>query len=79
MGDDDQNIYAFAGASIRFIRQFEADYKAQPEFLTENYRSTRHIIDAANSVISPARRADEDWSRHHREPEAARKPRQAAR
>ncbi|KDB05118.1 helicase [Defluviimonas sp. 20V17] len=54
VGDDDQNIYAFAGASIRFIRQFEADYKARPEFLTENYRSSRHIIDAANSVIAPA-------------------------
>lgn len=54
VGDDDQNIYAFAGASIRFIRQFEADYKARPEFLTENYRSSRHIIDAANAVIAPA-------------------------
>lgn len=52
VGDDDQNIYTFAGASIRFIRQFEADYKARPEFLTENYRSTRHIIDTANAVIS---------------------------
>lgn len=54
VGDDDQNIYAFAGASIRFIRQFETDYKAKPEFLTDNYRSTRHIIDAANSVIATA-------------------------
>lgn len=54
VGDDDQNVYAFAGASIRFIRQFEADYRARPEFLTDNYRSTRHIIDAANSVIAPA-------------------------
>jgi len=54
VGDDDQNIYAFAGASIRFIRQFETDYKAKPEFLTENYRSTRHIIAAANAVIAPA-------------------------
>lgn len=54
VGDDDQNIYAFAGASIRFIRQFETDYKARPEFLTDNYRSTRHIIDASNSVIGPA-------------------------
>ena len=54
VGDDDQNIYAFAGASIRFIRQFEADYKAKPEFLTENYRSSRHIIEAANAVVAPA-------------------------
>ncbi|MGO7223692.1 UvrD-helicase domain-containing protein, partial [Rhizobium ruizarguesonis] len=30
VGDDDQNIYAFAGASIRFIRQLEADYNARP-------------------------------------------------
>ena len=54
VGDDDQNIYAFAGASIRFIRQFEADYQARPEFLIENYRSTGHIIAAANAVIAPA-------------------------
>ncbi|RWD31325.1 MAG: RecQ family ATP-dependent DNA helicase [Mesorhizobium sp.] len=54
VGDDDQNIYAFAGASIRFIRQFEADYSARPEFLIENYRSTKHIIAAANAIIAPA-------------------------
>jgi len=54
VGDDDQNIYAFAGASIRYIRQFEADYKARAEFLTENYRSPLHIIEAANAVITPA-------------------------
>jgi len=54
VGDDDQNIYAFAGASISFIRQFEEDYRAKPKFLTENYRSTRYIIDAANQVIEPA-------------------------
>ncbi|WP_444465234.1 RecQ family ATP-dependent DNA helicase [Rhodobacter capsulatus] len=55
VGDDDQNIYAFTGASISFIRQFEEDYRAKPKFLTENYRSTRHIVDAANQVIAPAR------------------------
>ena len=54
VGDDDQNIYAFAGASIRFIRQFESDYTARPEFLVENYRSTGHIIAAANAAITPA-------------------------
>ncbi|WP_119388353.1 RecQ family ATP-dependent DNA helicase [Taklimakanibacter lacteus] len=54
VGDDDQNIYAFAGASVHFIRQFEADYKARPEFLIENYRSTQHIIETANAVISAA-------------------------
>jgi ATP-dependent DNA helicase RecQ len=54
VGDDDQNIYAFSGASVEFIRRFEADYAAKPAFLTENYRSTRHIIEAANRVIDPA-------------------------
>ena len=54
VGDDDQNIYGFAGASIQFIRQFETDYRARPEFLIENYRSTGHIIAAANAVIAPA-------------------------
>jgi ATP-dependent DNA helicase RecQ len=54
VGDDDQNIYAFSGASVEFIRRFEVDYTAKPAFLTENYRSTRHIIEAANRVIDPA-------------------------
>ncbi|MBP8929724.1 MAG: RecQ family ATP-dependent DNA helicase, partial [Paracoccus sp.] len=54
VGDDDQNIYAFAGASIDFIRRFEADYAAKPVWMTENYRSTAHIIAAANAVIAPA-------------------------
>ena len=55
VGDDDQNIYAFSGASVEFIRRFETDYGAQPTFLTDNYRSTTHIIAAANAVIAPAR------------------------
>ncbi len=55
VGDDDQNIYAFNGASVKFIRRFEADYKSRPAFLVENYRSTRHIIAAANAVIELAR------------------------
>ena len=54
VGDDDQNIYAFNGSSVEFIRRFEDDYKAKPVFLTANYRSTRRIIDAANAVIAPA-------------------------
>jgi ATP-dependent DNA helicase RecQ len=54
VGDDDQNIYAFAGASIDFIRKFGSDYRAKPEYLVENYRSTGHIIAAANAVIAPA-------------------------
>ena len=55
VGDDDQNIYAFNGSSVEFIRRFEADYVASPAFLTANYRSTNHIIQAANAVIEPAR------------------------
>jgi ATP-dependent DNA helicase RecQ len=54
VGDDDQNIYAFNGASVAFIRRFEADYAARPAYLTDNYRSTAHIIDAANLMIAPA-------------------------
>lgn len=55
VGDDDQNIYAFNGASVEFIRRFETDYAASAAYLTENYRSTAHIIDAANDLIAPAR------------------------
>ena len=56
VGDDDQNIYAFDGASVEFIKRFETDYRARPAFLTDNYRSTAHIIAAANAVIEPAER-----------------------
>ena len=51
VGDDDQNIYSYDGASVRYIRQFEEDYSAKPVYLTDNYRSSRHIITAANAVI----------------------------
>lgn len=54
VGDDDQNIYSFAGASVRHIRQFELDYSAKPVFLTDNYRSAGNIISAANAVIEHA-------------------------
>ena len=54
-GDDDQNIYSFAGASVEFIRRFQEDYGPRPEFLVENYRSTGRIISAANTLIDPAR------------------------
>ena len=55
VGDDDQNIYAFNGASVEFIRRFEADYGPRPAFLIDNYRSTGHIVAAANALIEPAR------------------------
>ena len=54
VGDDDQNIYTFNGASVEFIRRFNQDYAARPAWLTENYRSTAHIISAANVFIEPA-------------------------
>ncbi len=54
VGDDDQNIYAFNGASVEFIRRFETDYGPKPVYLTANYRSTHHIVAAANAVIDPA-------------------------
>jgi len=51
VGDDDQNIYSFRGANIGFIRQFTADYQAAEHYLVENYRSSGHIIAAANALI----------------------------
>ena len=55
VGDDDQNIYAFNGASVEFIKRFESDYMAKLFYLTDNYRSTKYIIQAANAMIAPAR------------------------
>ncbi len=55
VGDDDQNIYAFNGSSVEFIRRFESDYGAKPVYLTANYRSTKNIIAVANAVIEPAK------------------------
>lgn len=53
VGDSDQSIYAFRGASIRNIEEFEEDYtSAKTIFLEQNYRSTQNILDAANAVIS---------------------------
>ncbi len=55
VGDDDQNIYSFNGASVEFIRRFEADYGPKPVFLVDNYRSTGHIIAVSNALIDSAR------------------------
>jgi ATP-dependent DNA helicase RecQ len=52
VGDDDQSIYGFKGANVEFIRRFETDYQAKEHYLTENYRSTRAIIDTANRLIA---------------------------
>ena len=54
VGDDDQNIYAFNRASVEFIRRYETDYAAKAAFLIHNYRSSAHIIEAANLMITPA-------------------------
>jgi ATP-dependent DNA helicase RecQ len=55
VGDDDQNIYAFRGANVEFIRRFQHDYEAEVHYLVENYRSTRLIIEAANQLIEANR------------------------
>ncbi|MFF3563253.1 DNA helicase PcrA [Streptomyces sp. NPDC002574] len=65
VGDADQSIYAFRGATIRNILQFEEDYpQARTILLEQNYRSTQNILTAANAVIerNASRRPKNLWT-----------------
>jgi len=65
VGDDDQSIYGFRGANVQHILEFTHHYQGAKEIkLTQNYRSSGHILKAANHVIShnQARKQKSMWT-----------------
>lgn len=51
VGDDDQNIYEFRGASIKYMREFAERYTAKTYFLTTNYRARRNLLEFSNRFL----------------------------
>lgn len=67
VGDDDQSIYKFRGATVKNILDFDKEYEGtKTVFLEQNYRSTRTILSAANAVIkhNSVRKGKELWTQH---------------
>jgi DNA helicase-2/ATP-dependent DNA helicase PcrA len=65
VGDDDQAIYGWRGAEVKNILQFDRHFEGAKEIaLTQNYRSTGHVLACANAVIgkNPARKEKRLWT-----------------